>query len=134
MKAFTASEVQQRTGASYRQLDHLARTGALRPSVATASGRGSRRIYSDRDVIALRLSLLLRQGGLGRQAVERLAKYVQGAEFFSDEGDLPAQFLVAAATTIRVVAPHELGTLCATEAPPLVVVPLVSLFGGAPES
>lgn len=128
MKAFTACEVQQRTGVSYRQLDHLARTGALRPSVATASGRGSRRIYSNRDVIALRLGLLLQQAGLGWRAVERVAKYIQQSERFSDAHDLGGQILVVAQDVIRVVAPNELAAICEAESPLLVVVPLDQLI------
>ena len=41
------------TGATYRQLDYWARTGVVTPSISAAAGYGSRRRWSDRDVVAV---------------------------------------------------------------------------------
>jgi len=50
-------------GISYRQLDYWARTGLLNPSISSAKGSGSQRLYSRSDlVLALAIRRLL---GLG---------------------------------------------------------------------
>ena len=41
-------------GITYRQLDYWARTDLVRPSLARATGSGSRRRYSYRDLLELR--------------------------------------------------------------------------------
>ena len=50
-------------GITYRQLDYWARTGLLQPSVASAKGSGSRRIYSYSDVLELKVIKQLLDAG-----------------------------------------------------------------------
>ena len=73
---FRGPQVCSLVGITYRQLDYWARTGLLRPSINEASGSGSQRIYSYRDVLELKVIKRLRDGGLrlqqARQAVECL--------------------------------------------------------------
>jgi len=45
----------QIVGITYRQLDYWARTDLVRPSIADASGSGSRRRYSYQDLLELRM-------------------------------------------------------------------------------
>jgi len=63
-------------GITYRQLDYWARTGLLRPSLAEARGSGTKRRYSYRDVLELKVIKQLLDGGVSlrsaRQAVECL--------------------------------------------------------------
>jgi DNA-binding transcriptional MerR regulator len=42
-------------GITYRQLDYWARTGLVEPSVRTAQGSGSQRLYSFRDILTLKV-------------------------------------------------------------------------------
>jgi DNA-binding transcriptional MerR regulator len=42
-------------GITYRQLDYWARTGLVEPSIRSASGSGSQRLYSFRDILVLRI-------------------------------------------------------------------------------
>jgi DNA-binding transcriptional MerR regulator len=42
-------------GISYRQLDYWARTGLVEPTVREASGSGTQRLYSFRDILVLKL-------------------------------------------------------------------------------
>ena len=58
-------------GITYRQLDHWARTGLLRPSLAEAQGSGTKRRYSYRDVLELKVIKRLIDGGLSLQAARR---------------------------------------------------------------
>jgi DNA-binding transcriptional MerR regulator len=42
-------------GITYRQLDYWARTGLVEPSIRPASGSGTQRLYSFRDILVLRI-------------------------------------------------------------------------------
>src|SRR4026207_239298 len=51
-------------GITYRQLDYWARTGLVVPSVRDASGSGTQRLYSFRDIVVLKVvKRLLDAGG-----------------------------------------------------------------------
>jgi len=74
---YGASAVLQLIGISYRQLDHWARTGLVRSSVRQASGRGSRRVYSFRDLVALRVVGQLREAGVSVQTIRKAVAYLK---------------------------------------------------------
>lgn len=61
-----------------RQLDYWDRTGFIRPSLAPASGRGSARFCSFRDLVRLRVAGELRSAGVSlsalRKVVDRLER------------------------------------------------------------
>ena len=63
-------------GISYRQLDYWARTELVEPSIQTATGSGSQRLYSFRDILVLKLVKRLLDAGVSLQqirvAVEQL--------------------------------------------------------------
>ena len=42
-------------GITYRQLDYWARTGLVQPTVRPATGSGTQRLYSFRDVLVLKV-------------------------------------------------------------------------------
>ncbi len=73
---FRGAQVCTVVGITYRQLDYWARTGLLRPSIADASGSGTKRRYSYNDVVELKVIKRLLDAGLklqqARQAVECL--------------------------------------------------------------
>ena len=58
-------------GITYRQLDYWARTGLLQPSLATAKGSGSRRVYSYPDVLELKVIKQLLDAGVSLQSARR---------------------------------------------------------------
>lgn len=51
-------------GITYRQLDYWARTGLVEPTVREASGSGSQRLYSFRDILVLRVVKKLLDAGV----------------------------------------------------------------------
>jgi len=51
-------------GITYRQLDYWARTGLVEPSVREASGSGSQRLYSFRDILVLKVVKKLLDAGI----------------------------------------------------------------------
>lgn len=63
-------------GITYRQLDYWARTGLVEPSIRPATGSGTQRLYSFRDVLVLKIVKRLLDTGVSlqqiRQAVEHL--------------------------------------------------------------
>jgi len=65
-------------GITYRQLDYWARTDLISPSIKSAAGSGSQRLYSFRDIIVLKIVKRLLDTGVSlqniRTAVEHLRK------------------------------------------------------------
>ena len=56
-------------GITYRQLDYWARTDLVVPSIRTASGSGSQRLYSFRDILVLKLVKRLLDTGISLQQI-----------------------------------------------------------------
>jgi DNA-binding transcriptional MerR regulator len=81
----STSMVSDVTGATARQLDYWARTGLLPPSGRRAAGRGSRRRYSFRDVVAAMTVLELRRKGCSLQTIRKVVRKLRA--HFPDESD-----------------------------------------------
>src|SRR5262245_37095177 len=62
----------QVVGITYRQLDYWARTGLVVPTIRGASGSGSQRLYSFKDVLVLKVVKRLLDAGVSLQNI-RLA-------------------------------------------------------------
>jgi DNA-binding transcriptional MerR regulator len=56
-------------GITYRQLDYWARTGLVTPEIRTASGSGSQRLYSFRDILILKVIKRLIDAGISLQQI-----------------------------------------------------------------
>lgn len=74
---FRVKDVLQLTGLTYRQLDYWDRSGFICPSVATAAGPGTERLYSFRDVVALKVAKRLREEGVSLQRIRRALVYLK---------------------------------------------------------
>jgi DNA-binding transcriptional MerR regulator len=83
-------------GISYRQLDYWARTSLVVPSIRDASGSGSQRLYSFRDLVVLKVVKRLLDAGVSlqniRKAIEALRS--RGVE------DLAGITLISDGTTV----------------------------------
>jgi DNA-binding transcriptional MerR regulator len=68
-------------GITYRQLDYWARTGLVEPSVRSASGSGSQRLYGFRDILVLKIVKRLLDTGISLQQIRTAVAYLreQGA-------------------------------------------------------
>jgi DNA-binding transcriptional MerR regulator len=66
---YSGTQTAKIVGITYRQLDYWARTGLLRPSIAEATGSGSRRKYSYRDLLELRIIKTLLDAGIKLESV-----------------------------------------------------------------
>jgi DNA-binding transcriptional MerR regulator len=73
-------------GITYRQLDYWARTGLVTPSVRDASGSGTQRLYSFRDVLVLKLVRRLLDTGISLQNIRSAVSQLRsgGAEDLAD--------------------------------------------------
>lgn len=76
-QSFSGKKTAEIVGISYRQLDYWARTDLIRPSVATASGSGSRRLYSYQDLLELKVVKSLLDAGLKLEAVREAFGYLR---------------------------------------------------------
>lgn len=69
----------QIAGITYRQLDYWARTGLVAPSIRTAHGSGSQRLYSFKDILVLKVVKRLLDTGVSLQnirvAVDHLRRH-----------------------------------------------------------
>ena len=68
---YSGPQVCPLVGITYRQLDYWARTGLLRPSLAEAKGSGTKRRYSYRDVLELKVIKQLLDAGVSLQSARR---------------------------------------------------------------
>jgi DNA-binding transcriptional MerR regulator len=64
-------------GISYRQLDYWARTGLLEPSVRTASGSGTARLYGFRDILVLKIVKRLLDAGISLQNIRTAVNHLR---------------------------------------------------------
>jgi len=64
-------------GISYRQLDYWARTGLVEPSVRPASGSGTQRLYSFRDILVLKVVKRLLDTGISLQQIRSAVEFMR---------------------------------------------------------
>ena len=62
-EGFSGTQAAKVVGITYRQLDYWARTDLIRPSLTDAAGSGSRRRYSYKDLLELRVIKTLLDAG-----------------------------------------------------------------------
>lgn len=65
-------------GITYRQLDYWARTGLVSPSIRTATGSGSQRLYSFKDILVLKVVKRLLDAGISLQNVRIAVDHLRG--------------------------------------------------------
>jgi DNA-binding transcriptional MerR regulator len=74
---YSGTKAAKLVGISYRQLDYWARTDLVRPSLADANGSGSRRLYSYRDLLELRVIKSLLDAGIKLESVRTAFGYLR---------------------------------------------------------
>src|SRR4030095_12452326 len=71
IEGYRVPEVCRVVGISYRQLDYWARTGLVTPSIRDASGSGTQRLYSFRDMVVLKVVKRLLDAGVSLQNIRK---------------------------------------------------------------
>ena len=74
---FSGRRTAEIVGISYRQLDYWARTDLVRPTLADARGSGTRRRYSYRDLLELKVIKQLLDAGLKLESVREVFSYLR---------------------------------------------------------
>lgn len=64
-------------GITYRQLDYWARTGLVEPSIRGATGSGTQRLYSFRDVLVLKIVKRLLDTGVSLQQIRTAVQHLR---------------------------------------------------------
>jgi len=74
---YSGARAAEIVGITYRQLDYWARTDLVRPSLEDAKGSGSRRRYSYRDLLELRVIKSLLDAGIKLESVREVFSYLR---------------------------------------------------------
>lgn len=78
MEGFGVLQACRLTGCTSHQLRYWDKIGLVRPGIQSTGGRpGVRRLYSFRDLVALRVVRALLDGGMSLQRVRRAYKYLR---------------------------------------------------------
>lgn len=64
-------------GITYRQLDYWARTGLVEPTVRSATGSGTHRLYSFRDILVLKVVKRLLDTGVSLQQIRVAVEHLR---------------------------------------------------------
>lgn len=77
---FTPRQVTELTGVPYSTLNFWARNGLVQPSVASATGTGSERIYNFNDLVALKVAFALRKSGVTTSSLKKIVIFLREHE------------------------------------------------------
>ena len=103
-QGFSGKRAAEIVGISYRQLDYWARTDLIRPSLADAEGSGSRRRYSYRDLLELKVVKRLLDAGIKLESIREAFSYLRD----SLGEDVASAHLVISGNTAVLVRDGEL--------------------------
>jgi DNA-binding transcriptional MerR regulator len=100
---YSGREAADIVGITYRQLDYWARTDLIRPTLADAKGSGSRRRYSYRDLLELKMIKTLLDAGQRLERVRAAFQYLRAQM----DGDIASVTLVIAGDSVVLVREGE---------------------------
>lgn len=105
-EGFSTAQVERLTGVGAKTLHFWDHSGFLSPSVVGAHGTGSRRMYSFRDLIALRVASQLRDAGISLQSLRKVVTVLR--EMHGLEQPLAETYLVTNGQDVFERAGNEL--------------------------
>ncbi len=76
---YRAPVVAKLVGITYRQLDYWARTELVEPSLRSASGSGSQRLYNFRDIVTLKIVKRLLETGVTLQQIRTALEHLRSS-------------------------------------------------------
>jgi DNA-binding transcriptional MerR regulator len=103
-QGFSGRRTAEIVGITYRQLDYWARTNLVRPTLADANGSGTRRRYSYRDLLELKVIKSLLDAGIKLESVRDVFAYLR--ENLGE--DVASANLVINGSSVLVCAGDEL--------------------------
>jgi DNA-binding transcriptional MerR regulator len=103
-EGFSGTRTAQIVGISYRQLDYWAHTDLIRPSLSDANGSGSRRRYSYRDLLELKVIKNLLDAGIKLESVRVVFDFLRAHM----ETDIASAHLVIEGNQVVLCTGEEL--------------------------
>ena len=101
---FSGTQAAKVVGITYRQLDYWARTDLIRPSLTDASGSGSRRRYSYKDLLELRVIKTQLDAGIKLESVRDVFEYMREHV----DSDIASAHLVISGNSVMLADGDEL--------------------------
>jgi DNA-binding transcriptional MerR regulator len=103
-ETYSGTRAAQIVGISYRQLDYWARTDLIRPSGSDATGSGSRRQYTYRDLLELKVIKKLIDAGIRLESVRDVFSYLRNHV----DSDISAAHIVIEGSSVILCDGDEL--------------------------
>ena len=122
-EGFSGTRTAEIVGISYRQLDYWARTDLVRPSLVDATGSGSRRRYSYRDLLELKVIKNLLDAGIRLESVREVFTFLRD----NVKTDIAAAHIVIAGKSVMLCEGDELVDVLRQGQGVLNVLPLASV-------
>lgn len=96
-QGYSGSQAAAIVGISYRQLDYWARTDLVRPGITDARGSGTRRFYSYRNLLELRMIKSLLDASIKLEAIREVFSFLRSN---SDEGITSAHLVISGSSVV----------------------------------
>jgi DNA-binding transcriptional MerR regulator len=96
-QGYSGSQAASIVGISYRQLDYWTRTDLVRPGVSEAQGSGSRRFFSYRNLLELRMVKSLLDAGIRLEAIREVFRFLRSN---SDEEISSAHLVISGSSVV----------------------------------
>ena len=123
-RGFSGKRTAEIVGITYRQLDYWARTDLVQPSLARATGSGSRREYSYRDLLELKVIKSLLDAGIRLEQVRKVFSYMRN---HLGEDVASANLVIDGSSSVLVSSGEELIDLLQNGQGVLNVLPLAGV-------
>ena len=123
-RGFSGKRTAEIVGITYRQLDYWARTELVQPSVTKAAGSGSRREYSYRDLLELKVIKSLLDAGIRLEQVRKVFAYMRN---HLGEDVASANLVIHGSTSVLTRSGEELIDLVRQGQGVLNVLPLAGI-------
>lgn len=95
-EGFSGSQASSIVGITYRQLDYWARTNLVKPAISEAQGSGSRRHYSYRNLLELRVIKSLLDAGIKLEAIREVFHFLRS----NTDQDISSAHLVISGSSV----------------------------------
>ena len=123
-KGYSGKKAAEIVGITYRQLDYWARTDLVRPSMTDASGSGSRRLYSYRDLLELKAIKTLLDAGIRLEMVREVFSYLSSE---LDEDVTQVNLVISGNKSVLVRSGEEIVDLLQNGQGVLNILPLAGV-------
>lgn len=104
LQTFSGTDAAEIVGITYRRLDYWARTDLVRPSGTDAAGSGSRRRYTYRDLLELKVIKKLLDAGIRLESIREVFAYMREHV----DTDISAAHLVISGSSVVLCDGNEL--------------------------